>query len=145
MRGLPGSALSKYTILAQSMSFPPGPSKCRAPKNCSRGDRANSCNRRTCYTLHVHTSYLHCMHTYVRTYSYCTCVAEWCCESYLGDLYLLLLVSHCHESLLELSKKTAATSVNCTKLPTWLKTSVWMCSGVAKYSTYAVPLLPPPG
>ena len=91
--------------------------------------------------MYIHTSYLYCMHTNVRMYSYCMCVAE----DYLGDLYLLVLVSHCHESLLEPSKKTAATSVNCTKLPPCLKTCVWMCSGVAKYSTYAVPLLPPPG
>ena len=97
--------------------------------------------------MYTPLTYTACIRTYVRTYSYCTCVAEWCCEGYLGDLYLLVLVlvSHCHESLLEPSKKTAATSVNCTRLPTWLKTCVWMCSGVAKYSTYAVPLLPPPG
>ena len=53
--------------------------------------------------MYTPLTYTACIHMYVRTYGYCMCVAE----DYLGDLYLLVLVSHCHESLLEPSKKTA--------------------------------------
>ena len=36
--------------------------------------------------MYTPLTYTACIHMYVRTYSYCTCVAEWCCEGYLGDL-----------------------------------------------------------
>ena len=36
--------------------------------------------------MYTPLTYTACIHMYVRTYSYCMCVAEWCCEGYLGDL-----------------------------------------------------------